>query len=455
MASISRPRANGSYRVEYYVDKKKDAFMLPTKNRTAAKKIADMVQRLLDWRKHKEPDPVLFEWLKNLPENMRERLESKGLIETQHRVTLQDAVNAYVDSKKAGRDKLTYENRLTENRWFLTYFKPEMLLEQIDRHAAVKFMNWLQSNKKLKSHAYINKIMKWATSVFKYAISCGDFSPPNPFEGVRLPEKVLRDKQYITIEYTEQLMGVLPTIQWRTVVAMLRYGGMRPEEVILAEWDGVDWKAGTFTFRSPKTEYIQGKERRTIPLFPRLRQALEKMRMAAVQENGNGLPRYIISTNKSHNGWDSKRDAVENGRRMTFAQLSKYIKKANLANPGAVPTNMRGSCSTDLKRKYPEYAVDSWLGHAKEVANKHYDVVTQDLYEQAAKNDDYPPTDNGCDNCCDNVAINPTVKHQGTTRNNSPILLQTHKYRILFQEMKTPCETLQGENLPPRGFEPL
>ena len=37
---------------------------------------------------------------------------------------------------------------------------------------------------------------------------------------------------------------------------------------------------------------------------------------------------------------------------------------------------MRGSCSTDLKQSFPEFVVDSWLGHSADIAHKHYDVVT-------------------------------------------------------------------------------
>ena len=450
MASVTKPKGKNFYRVEYRIDDIKHTFFLPTGDKDAADSIARMVERIIAQRKTGEPDRLLSNWLATIPDDLRARLEKAGLIEAQKRVTLQSAVDAYIDFKKAGWDKLTYENRMTENSWFFRYFKPGTLLEQIDRHAAVKFMNWLQSQKELNSPAYINKILKWATSVYRYAILCGDFTSTNPFTGVRLPEKVLRDIHYITVEYTDKLIEKCPSVQWRTVVSMLRFGGMRPEEILLAEWSGVDWEAGTFTFISPKTERHPGKDRRTVPLFPRLRQALEEMRMAAEIESGLILPRYIISSEKPRNGWDTKRQAIENGKRMTLCQLSKYIKKAKLHNPGAVPTNMRGSCSSDLKRKYPEYAVDHWLGHTKEIARKHYDVVTADLFEQAAREDAY-----GVDNGVDNRSQNRQTRDGAVSSGIEQDFPQVLKNAEILRDTKKPREISQGENLPPRGFEPL
>lgn len=454
MASISRPRTNGNYRVEYYVGKEKDGFMLPTKSKTAARSIADMIQRLIDWRKHKEPDKVLFQWLENLPDDLRERLEKKELIERQHLTTIGQAVEAYIDSKKASWKPITISNRNIENKHLFDYFKPNTPLKKIDRQSAVKFMNWLKDVRML-SPQFINKILKWATSIYKYAILCGDFTSNNPFTGVRVPDTVQRTKQYISIEYTEKLIEACPTVQWRTAIAMLRYGGMRPEEILLAEWDGVDWEAGTFTFRSPKTEHHEGKGQRTIPLFPRLREAFEEMRMAAEMETGIILPQYILSTEKPGNGWDSKRQSIAEGKRISLCEMSDFIKTAKLDNPGSVPTNMRGSCSSDLKRQYPEYAVDAWLGHAKEIARRHYDVVHQDLFEQAAKTDVFISKNNRCDKCCDVVAINSTTKEKQFNENYLKDSSQVLENKGFLQVNRNDFPTIQEEKISLTGVEPI
>lgn len=444
----------GKFRIRFTLDGKEKEMQLPTADKKVAETISGMVERLIEKRQTGEPDRILSNWLKDIPDDLRQRLERAGLVEVQRRLTIEQAANAYIESKKESWKGLTRIRRERENSWFLKYFKPETRLEAVDRKSAVNFMNWLKSQKELTSPLYINKIMKWATSVFKYAILCGDFSLANPFQGVRLPNVVMRDKCYISIEFTEKLIEKCPTVQWRTLVALLRFGGLRPEEALLAEWNGIDWEAGTFTFRSPKTEHHPGKERRSIPLFPRLRQALEEMRMAAEIEGGIVLPKYILSSEKRGNGWDSKRSAIQNDRGVSLCELSKYIKKAELINPGSVPTNMRGSCSTDLKRKYPEYAVDSWLGHAKEVANKHYDVVTQDLFEQAASSDDFPVSRNVPGNVPGIVPGQVGIlDNLGLQAGGKPIP-QAPEIQGFLQETKKPCYDKQGGNLPPREVNP-
>ena len=40
-------------------------------------------------------------------------------------------------------------------------------------------------------------------------------------------------------------------------------------------WADIDFKRGRMTVRSPKTEHHDGKESRTVPIFPELRPYLE------------------------------------------------------------------------------------------------------------------------------------------------------------------------------------
>ena len=447
MASVTKPKGKKHYRVEYRIDDIKHSFFLPTGDKEAASSIARMVDRIIAQRKTNEPDRLLSNWLSTIPDDLRQRLEKAGLLEVQTRMTIGQAVNGYIDSKKASWKPKTHNRRLNENKWFIGYFGADNRLESVDRSKAVQFLNWLKDVKKL-SPTHINSIMKWGTYIYKYATLCGVYTLPNPFDGVRVHNTVQRKKCYITSEYTQRLIDACPSVQWRTVVSMLRYGGMRPEEVLLAEWDGVDWEAGTFTFRSPKTEHHPGKERRTIPLFPMLRAAFEEMRIAAEMESGLVLPQYIISTTKPGNGWDSKRQSIADGKNGSLCELTDFIKIANLDNPGSVPTNMRGSCSTDLKKKYPEYAVDSWLGHTKEIARRHYDVVTPELFEQAAKEDAY-----GVDNGVDIRSQNRQTRHGAALSDIEQEKPQVLKNSEIPRDKKSPREISQGLKVPPAGVQ--
>ena len=67
----------------------------------------------------------------------------------------------------------------------------------------------------------------------------------NPFAEVKAPAQVNRERQhFISTEDTEKLIQACPDGQWRLIVALSRYGGLRcPSEHLALTWDCVDWQA--------------------------------------------------------------------------------------------------------------------------------------------------------------------------------------------------------------------
>jgi integrase len=64
----------------------------------------------------------------------------------------------------------------------------------------------------------------------------------------------------------------VPRAQWKLMVALSRYGGLRcPSETLSLKWADVDWERNLIRIPSPKTEHHDGKDCRLIPLFPELR----------------------------------------------------------------------------------------------------------------------------------------------------------------------------------------
>ena len=363
--------------IKFYRDKRPVHVMLPTGDKKQAQTILNMVDRRLVQIKTGEPDRLLDNWVAALSVDMRARLERCGLLEEipESRI-FTDVSEEYLNTRSVVWKKLTLAHRTHEHRRLVEFFGSRAI-DTLTKRDATALLNWLVTDQKLAPIS-VNKILKLAGSVYDYAVDNEYISRANPFDGVRVPNKVQRQKAYIPVEYTEALIKACPTVAWKTMVALLRYGGLRPAEAIIARWGDIDWEHNQFTFRSPKTERHEGKEQRTIPLFPRLKAALEEARRAAGAEDI-----YVLGGA----GWDSKRQAIADGKAGTLCELTDYIKKANLPNPGSVPTNMRGSCSTDLKQTFPEFVVDAWLGHSNAVAHRHYDVVTASNMELAAKID--------------------------------------------------------------------
>ena len=82
-------------------------------------------------------------------------------------------------------------------------------------------------------------------------------------------------QRFITRETASKLTDAAPDAQWRLLIALSRYGGIRvPSEALALTWGDVDFEHSRIRVPSPKTAHIPGKECRFIPMFPELRQPL-------------------------------------------------------------------------------------------------------------------------------------------------------------------------------------
>ena len=114
----------------------------------------------------------------------------------------------------------------------------------------------------------------------------------NPFEGVKAGSQHNRERlHYVTPETAAKLIDSAPNPDWRCIIALARWGGLRcPSEVLRVRWVDVDWNAHRLRVTSPKTEEHAGKGQRIVPLFPELRVVL----MEALEQAGRlNRPRSI------------------------------------------------------------------------------------------------------------------------------------------------------------------
>ena len=112
-----------------------------------------------------------------------------------------------------------------------------------------------------------------AKQFFKAAIREGVYRGGNPFEDLACNVRADKSRQaFIERETIENVIDACPNAEWRLMVALARYGGLRvntePPEL---RWSEIDWTKGTMRVRSPKTAHIEGHESRIIPIFPELR----------------------------------------------------------------------------------------------------------------------------------------------------------------------------------------
>ncbi len=148
------------------------------------------------------------------------------------------------------------------------------------------------------------------------------------------------------------------------------FGGLRcPSEVLALTWGDVDWGRSRLRVPSAKTEHIEGREFRWIPLFPELRCELG----ALWDQLLDGTPgtAQIITRYRS----------VQQNLRRT---LEKIIRRAGLRPWPKLFQNLRSTRETELAESFPIHVVCDWIGNTQAVSTKHYLQVTDDHFERAA-----------------------------------------------------------------------
>lgn len=200
----------------------------------------------------------------------------------------------------------------------------------------------------------------------------------NPFVGVKRPKAHDPDRQvYIPTETVEKLITVTPNLEWKLLLAMARYLGVRvPSEPFSMTWDCVDWEKGLLRVPSPKTE-VHGKPYRIVPIFPPIRPHLE-----AVFEAAQPGQVYIFhhlrqrgSVKAAERGWW---EAVN-----LRQHLLRLITRIGEQPWPRLWHSLRASCQSDLTARFPIHVAAAWLGNTPKIALKHYLRVTPLDYERA------------------------------------------------------------------------
>ena len=167
-----------------------------------------------------------------------------------------------------------------------------------------------------------------------------------------------------------KVLETCPNWQWRTVVALARFGGLRcSSEVALLKLNGIHWDADRFTITSPKTKRY-GKATRIVPLFPELRPFLDEA--FAMAETGGTWVIPMLDGKPSKN---------------LGATFKKIIHRAGVDAWPKPFQNLRSSRQTELERKFPTHVTCAWLGNTPRVAHKHYLTLTDEDFDAAVESE--------------------------------------------------------------------
>ena len=214
--------------------------------------------------------------------------------------------------------------------------------------------------------ATIAKRTNVAKTIFKKAVKLG-IVKASPFEDLKVGSQVNSERSfYISREVISEVLEQCPNIQWRAIVGLTRYAGLRcPSELQQLKWSDIDWSKKLLTVRSPKTEHHAGHAVRMVPVSEELQPILFELFEMATEGDVLLFPQLVGSSGNLR------------------TSFHKIIERAGQKPWPRLFQNLRGSCETDWVDDYPSHQVASWLGHSPSIAARHY-LKHKDLHVQAA-----------------------------------------------------------------------
>ncbi len=375
-------------------------------------------------------EPETARKVADLHDTLYKRLAAVGLLKTRQATStmtvaafLKDYIDRRVDVKPATREVWgVITDNLTE------HFGGQCDLRTIDETAAEDFKLFL-----LKSNlapTTIAKRLQFARQVFRAAVK-RKLIPSNPFADVAGKTIIDNDRhQFIPREHIARLLEASPSLDWRVILSLSRFGGLRcPSEVLSLKWEGVDWARDRIRVYSPKTEHHAGKASRETPLFPELRAILTEAFEAAPEG-----AEYVVGGN--HRAAAQCAAGWRNCNLRT--QFERIVRRAGLEPWPRLFHAMRASRETELAATFPVHVVTAWLGNTPRIALKHYLMTTDADFQKAVQN----------------PVQFPVQQPSGDSGTSWQETTQAPGIQGLVLSVTNPCGNLQEALAGEQGFEP-
>jgi integrase len=286
-------------------------------------------------------DAELARWVRSLPDEVHEKFASVGLVESKAHAnaTLASLLAMFFKSLTVkDSTRTTYEQAGASLE---KHFGKSAQLTSIGPLRAEEFAQALRASS--IAPATTSKRIKTARRIFKSAVRW-KMILENPFADVRAGAQVNRARAvFVPREDIHCLMDHCPDAQWRLIIALSRYGGLRcPSETLALRWADVDWEHGRMLVRSTKTEHQDGGHARRCPIFPELLPFLREAFEHAEPGSEHVISRYRWKNANLRQSWNasSPRQASHSGP--GFSTTCGRRVRLNSLRPSRSPTYAAG-----------------------------------------------------------------------------------------------------------------
>jgi integrase len=360
-------------------------------------------------------DDEVSRWLAGLPDTMHAQLAAVGLVKP--RVTaVGPTFGAFFDAYIVGRTDIkpnTLTNLRQARKNAVEYFGESRALDSITEGDAEEY--WRHLIGRMAPNT-ARRLCGRAKQLFRFACR-KRIIRDNPFADIECHVKGTPARQFfVTRDMAAKVTAACPDAEWRLIFALARFGGLRtPSETFALKWGDVDFERGRIRVPSPKTEHIEGKASRMLPMFPELRAPLLEVFTAAEPGTENVITRY-------------RGPNLRTG-------LERIITRAGLTAWPKLFHNLRATRQTELSESYPGHVVCAWLGNTQAVAQIHYLQVTDEHFASAAQNAAQQASG---ESATVGICQKPTNKNPSDLPRDGNL-----------------CGCVQDSAIPPRGVEPL
>lgn len=364
MASISK-QPNGRKMIQFIhpTDKKRKSLRLGKVSMKQAEAFKTHLEKLVAAKisGHPPDDPTVT-WAANLSSELQKVLTKHGLIECSESVRLEPFVGDWIKRRSDVKES-SKEVYGRAQKWLVKYFAEDRVLSSITLGDAQEWRLFMLN--KLSENT-VRKMASVAKQMFSHAVDKGHLKD-NPFAKLATAVKENRNRDhFVDRETIYKVIDACPSSEWKLVVALARFGGLRtPSEPFALKWGDILWDEDKIVVHSPKTEHHEGGDCRIIPLFPELKPFLE------------------TCFHEAEEGSECVVEGLKKGCGNIGPQFGKIIKRAGLKPWPKVFHNLRASRETELADEYPIQVICDWIGHDPQIAARHYLTITDEHFKKA------------------------------------------------------------------------
>jgi integrase len=298
---------------------------------------------------HGQPTPrETAVWITGVAPKLHDRLARAGLVaarENPRRAMLSSFIDEYIAQRldlKAGTRTVLEQSKI----WLVRFLGEDRRMDGVTVADADAYRSHMIGSGLAK--ATVAKRCRYARHFFEVAKRRG-IVDANPFAHIKGAVKGNPERRvFVPAEAIANVMNEATDPQWKLLIALARWGGLRiPSEALALTWQDVDFAGKRFIVRASKTEHHDDGGIRVVPMFPELVPIFQTVFDEADEGAVHVITRY--------------RTASVNLR----TQFQRYILKAGVKPWPKLWQNLRASRATELADSYPSHVCAAWLDTPK------------------------------------------------------------------------------------------